>query len=330
MRGLGSVPLAVPRQRVELDRALGAALRGYAFLLPAMVVLLAFHFLPVFYAFYVSLFDWGITAERFVGLDNYARLLRDPEFHAVLANTAWYALGVVPSSLALSLACALLLNRRLRGRSAYRLVYFLPYVTSTVAAAMVFRWIFQPRAGIANQLMAALGLPAQRWFEEPRGLLHLLALPLGVELPDWGGGPSLALVTFVLLTVWHALGFDTVVFLAGLTTVPPELHDAARVDGANRWQGFRYVILPLLTPTIMFLLVVSTIRAFQAFNWFFVVYQGTPIEQTRVITIYLYQNAFGYFKLGYASAVGFVLFVIVLGLTLLQMAAMRRRVFYGE
>ena len=324
--------IAVARSGVAArrGRALESTLRGYLFLLPALAILLGFHFLPVFYAFYVSLFDWGVTAERFVGGENYLRLLRDGQFHQVLANTAWYALGVVPAGLALSLFFALLLNRQLAGRSAYRLAYFLPYITSTIAAAIVFRWIFQPRYGIANAILGALGLPPQRWFEEPRGIVQLFLMPLGVDVPGWASGPSLALISFVVLTIWHAIGFDTVIFLAGLTTVPPELQDAARVDGANRWQTFRFVTLPLLTPTIMFLVIVSTIRAFQAFNWFFVVYSGQPIQQTRVVTIYLFQTAFTYFQMGYASAIAFALFAVILALTLLQMWALRRRVFYGE
>lgn len=316
--------------------ALAETLRGYGFLLPALALLFTFHLGPVLYAAFLSLHDARIVADmwrpgRLVGLANYAAVLGSPDFQRSLANTVWYVLGVVPPAIFLSLLIASLLNRRMLGRDAYRTAYFVPYVTSTVAAALVWDWVFQPRVGLANWLFSTLGLPMQRWTEEPRPVGLLLGQFLGVPWPDLLGGPSLALLCIALIQVWHSIGFDTVVMLAGLTAIPPEQYEAARIDGASRWALFRHITIPLLSPTLFFLLVTSTIRAFQAFNWFYVIYNGNPPPDVKVVTIFLFQTGFqGGYRTGLAAAVGFVLFAIILALTLVQMAGLRRRVHYGE
>jgi multiple sugar transport system permease protein len=312
-----------------------AALEGYGFLLPAIVLLVLFHLLPVLYALFLSLFDARVFRDMwspgpFIGAGNYTRLLTNPEFAQSLANTVWYALLTVPIGIALAVLFAQLLNARIWGRTGYRVTYFLPYVTSTVAAAVVWRWIFQPRIGVANAVLQWAGLPAQQWADEPRGVFHLAGQFLNVPLDGWLAGPSLALVTVAIVSIWYSVGFNTVIALAGLTTIPVDLYEAARIDGGGRWRVFRHITLPLLTPTLLFLLIVETIRSFQAFDFFYQMMQAIPVPTAKVITIYLYQQGFKSFNLGYAAAIGIVLCVIIFTLTLVQFRATRARVVYAD
>jgi multiple sugar transport system permease protein len=311
------------------------AAQGYAFLFPALLLLLVFHLLPVLYALFLSLFDARVFKDMwspgpFIGAGNYGRLLTSADFAQSLANTIWFAGLTVPLGLVLAVLFAQLLNARIWGRTGYRVTYFLPYVTSTVAAAVVWRWIFQPRVGVANAVLAWLGLPAQQWVDEPRGVFLLIGQLVGVPLEGWLAGPSLALVTVALVTVWYAVGFNTVIALAGLTTIPLDLYEAARIDGAGRWRVFRHITLPLLTPTLLFLLIVETIRSFQSFDFFYQMMAGNPVPGARVVTIFLYQQGFKSFNLGFAAAIGMVLFAIIFGLTLLQLRATRSRVVYAD
>jgi multiple sugar transport system permease protein len=311
------------------------AIQGYAFLLPALLLLLLFHLLPVFYALFLSLFDARVFRDMwapgpFVGAGNYGRLLTSDEFAQSLVNTVWYAAITVPLGLALAVFFAQLLNARIWGRTGYRVVYFLPYVTSTVAAAVVWRWIFQPRVGIANAVLDWLGLPGQQWADEPRGVFALLGEFVGLPLEGWLAGPSLALVTVAIVSVWYSVGFNTVIALAGLTTIPLDLYEAARIDGAGRWQLFRHITLPLLTPTLLFLLVIETIRSFQSFDFFYQMMAAIPVPGAKVVTIYLYLQGFKSFNLGYAAAIGIALFLIIFVLTLVQFRATRSRVIYAD
>ena len=311
------------------------ALQGYGFLFPAFLLLLLFHLLPVVYALFLSLFDARVFRELwrpgpFIGSGNYARLLTSVEFAQSLTNTLWFAGITVPLGLALAVLFAQLLNARVWGRTGYRVTYFVPYMTSTVAAAVVWRWIFQPRVGVANSVLGWLGLPALQWADEPRGIFQLFGQFVGLPLDGWLAGPSLALVTVALVSVWYSVGFNTVIALAGLTTIPTDLYEAGRIDGANRWHLFRHITLPLLTPTLLFLLIVETIRSFQSFDFFYQMMNGVPVPGAKVVTIYLYQQGFKSFNLGYAAAVGMVLFVIIFVLTLVQFRATRSRVVYAD
>jgi multiple sugar transport system permease protein len=324
-------PVAGTRAQAERRQAL----EGYAFLLPALVLLLAFHLVPVTYAVFLSLFDARVFRDLwnpgpFVGTGNYGRLIANAEFGQSLANTVWYAAITVPLGLALAVLFAQLLNARIWGRTVYRVTYFLPFVTSTVAAAVVWRWIFQPRIGVANELLTWVGLPTQQWADEPRGVFELMGLLIGLPISGALSGPSLALVTVALVSVWYSVGFNTVIALAGLTTIPAELYEAARIDGAHRWAVFRNITLPLLSPTIFFLLVIETIRSFQSFDFFYQMMQTIPVPGARVVTMYLYQQGFKSFNLGYAAAIGMVLFVIIFALTLLQFRTTRDRVVYAD
>ena len=308
---------------------------GYSFLAPALCLLILFHLAPVLYALFLSLFDARVFRDMwapgpFIGLGNYARLLSTAEFYGSLGNTVWFALLTVPLGLVLAVLFGQLLNAKIWGRTGYRVTYFLPFVTSTVAAAVVWRWIFQPRIGIANAVLAWIGLPAQQWADEPRGVMTLVGQSVGLTVPGWLSGPSLALVTVALVSVWYSVGFNTVVAMAGLTTIPADLYEAARIDGAGRWRLFRHITLPLLTPTLLFLLVVETIRSFQTFDFFYQMTAANPPPGAKVITIYLYQQGFKSFNLGYAAAIGLVLFAIIFLLTLVQFRASRSRVVYAE
>jgi multiple sugar transport system permease protein len=311
------------------------AIQGYGFLFPALLLLLLFHLLPVFYALFLSLYDARVFRDMwspgpFIGAGNYGRLLTSSEFAQSLGNTVWFAGITVPLGLILAVLFAQLLNARIWGRTGYRVTYFLPYVTSTVAAAVVWRWIFQPRVGVANSVLEWLGLPGQQWADEPRGIFLLLGQFIGLPIDGWLSGPSLALVTVALVSVWYSVGFNTVIALAGLTTIPVDLYEAARIDGAGRWRLFRDITLPLLTPTLLFLLVVETIRSFQSFDFFYQMMAAQPVPGAKVVTIFLYQQGFKSFNLGYAAAIGMVLFAIIFVLTLLQFRATRSRVVYAD
>ena len=338
--GQAAEPLERPLRSHAIGSARRAALRweamqGYGFLLPALVLLLLFHLLPLFYALFLSLFNARVFTNMwqpgpFVGPGNYTRLLGTAEFTQSLINTLWFAGMTVPLGLCLAVLFAQLLNAKIWGRTGYRATYFLPYITSTVAAAVVWRWIFQPRVGVANSVLEWLGLPAQRWADEPRGVFQLIGQLVGVPLEGWLAGPSLALVTIALVSIWYSVGFNTVIALAGLTTIPADLYEAARIDGAGRWQVFRSITLPLLTPTLLFLLIVETIRSFQSFDFFYQMMAGVPVPGAKVVTIYLYEQGFRSFNLGYAAAIGMVLFMIIFVLTLLQFRATRSRVVYAD
>jgi multiple sugar transport system permease protein len=326
---------SVTRGSVQRTARRLEALQGYAFLAPALVLLLLFHLLPVFYALFLSLFDARVFRDMwapgpFIAAGNYGRLLSSSEFAQSVVNTVWFAGITVPLGIILAVFFAQLLNARIWGRTAYRVTYFLPYVTSTVAAAVVWRWIFQPRVGVANAVLAWLGLPGQQWADEPRGVFHLVGQFVGLPLEGWLAGPSLALVTVAVVSVWYSVGFNTVIALAGLTTIPMDLYEAARIDGAGRWHLFRHITLPLLTPTLLFLLIVETIRSFQSFDFFYQMMAGIPVPGAKVVTIFLYQQGFKSFNLGYAAAIGMVLFLIIFALTLVQFRATRSRVVYAD
>ncbi len=304
---------------------------GYLYILPAFIVLLGFHFLPIFYAFYISLFNWRIRQGPFVGLDNYGTALTNPEFWSSLKVSIFYALGIVPSVLILSHVIAYALFQGLRGRSFYRLIYFMPYVTAMVAAALVWRWIFHSQYGILNFLLEKLGMQPQGWLLEPSGVIEMLFSNFGITVPTWAEGPSLALVSIIIFSVWHSLGFSIVIILAGLSNIPREMFEAARVDGAGTWSMFRHITIPLLSPTLFFLTIVSTIYAFQSFNSIYVMtgpIHGGPLGTTQNLTMYIFRNFFEFTKLGYASAIAFVLLIIILGLTLFQMRVLGPRVHY--
>ncbi len=334
----------LPKQKRSTKR-LREALTGYIFILPAVVILAVFHFFPIIYALLLSFFKFSVPVglmplpQWYVGGQNYDRLIHDRVFWQSLANTLWYAGGTIIFGLGISLVIALLLQRITKRRTFFRTIYFLPYITSLVVAGTVWQWIFRSPlgktpGGLANALLNSVGLGSVRWLEEPRGIFQLIFAPHGPVWPAWATGPSLSLVTIITLAVWSLVGFNSVVFLAGLNNIPRELYEAARVDGAGAWQTFRNITWPLLSPTTYFLLIVSTIGAFQSFTPIFStsipIGSGGPQNTTSVLTLYFYKAAFSYSNLGlgYASTIAIVLFVMILVLTVAQTRLLGSRVHY--
>ncbi len=271
---------------------------AYLYILPAFLVLGIFHILPVFYAFYISLNTGAINKFKLVGLANYVTALGGSEFWNSLGLTITYALMTMPFTIALGLFFAYLLYQKVRGAGIYRTIYFLPYVISTVASSIVWAWVFDPASGLANLILTRLGVPSLRWLIEPSGVLEIVTGQLDWTIPQWAYGPSLALVAIAIFSIWQTTGFDIVIFLAGLTNIPGELYDAARIDGANGPQLFRYITVPLLAPTTFFVVVISVIGSFQAFNQIYAMNLaaaqplGGPLDSTNTLTVYMFDQLY--------------------------------------
>ncbi len=306
----------------------------YLFLLPAALIIVTFRLLPIVSALGVSFFDASFGRIRaFVGLDQYVKLFSDPDFWQSVINTVWFVAGSVPLSVATSLLFAVLLRKGVKGLGLYRTIYFLPVVTSFVAVSMVWKLIFHGRFGLANALIEKVGGPALQWLEEPTGIFEMLAGSVGLSLPMWAQGPSLALVCVILVSVWRGIGYNVVIFLAGLQNIPEHYYEAARIDGAGRIGIFRHVTWPLLTPTTFYVVVMTTILSFQVFAPIYLMTGppvGGPLGTTNVIVYYLFEQGFDAGgNMGYASAVALVLFVIILILTLFQRKVVEKRVHYA-
>jgi multiple sugar transport system permease protein len=302
-------------------------------LLPAFAILALFHVWPVVNAIYVSLNTGPVVHMRFAGLANYQTALGS-DFWKSLQTTVYFALGTVPVTMAIALVLAYLLFQGIRAKGLFRVIYFLPYITSTVASAAVWAWVYDPQSGILAIVSQKLGLPVLRWLIEPRSITRLFEGFTGLHfgLPAWAQGPSLALVAIIIFSIWQYTGYDTVLFLAGLGNIPGELYEAARIDGAGRVQLFRYITIPLLGPTIFFVLIISTIGSFQAFNQIYVMNQasaqalGGPVDTTRTVSVYLFKALWENNDPGLAAAIGVLLALIILGLTLVQFRVVGRRV----
>ena len=287
------------------------ALWGMALVAPNVLGLMFFFGIPVLMAFGTSFNEWNaIKPPRFVGLDNFERLLYEDSFEQALTNTLKLLGLVVPAEVLLALGVAMLLNLPLHGRGVLRTIYFLPVVTSTVAASVVWTGIFQPRYGILSQVLEPFGLGETKWLVEP----------------------GLVLIPIAVVAVWQRLGFDMVIFLAGLQTIPSVLYEAALIDGAGRWQRFRHVTLPMLSPTTFLVIVLAVINSFQIFDQVYVMtlrtVPGGVGGSATTLTYYLYRRAFTNSEFGYASAVALVLFGVILLVTIFQLAIQRYWVYY--
>lgn len=307
------------------------AVSAYLYLIPAVVILLVFRVLPIVLSVRMSLFDWGMAGARaFVGLGNYLSVLKDPVFWQSLATTGWYIIFEVPLVLFVSLFVAMLLNQQIRGLGAYRTIYYLPVVTSIVAVSVVWRWILQPDRGLLNYLLSLVNLDGLRWLQDPRGLIQLIVPD--AKLAPALRGPSVALLSLVMMGVWKAIGYNIVIFLAGLQNISKSYYEAARIDGANRWDLFRHVTWPLISPTTYYVLIMSCITAFETFAQVWIMTgppAGGPLSTTKVVMYYFYENAFELWRLGYGAAIAFFAFLIILGLTILQRTLLEKRVQYG-
>lgn len=278
------------------------------FLGPSLVPLLLFSVGPMVASVGLSLLRWDLLRPpRFVGLDNYARLAGDAAFRAAVGHTIQFVAGYLPLVLVGGLLIALALNQRLRGLALFRTVYFMPLVTSWVVVALMWRWLLDPRAGIVNYL---LGL-------------------LGIEGPGWWTDPVWAMPSVILASAWKDLGFVMVILLAGLQAIPEELYEAASVDGAGRWTRFWNITLPLLTPSLFFVLVISLINNLQVFDQVWVMTGGGPAGATSVVVEQIVRNAFRYGQMGYAAAMSWGFFAVILVITALQFRLQRRWVSYA-
>lgn len=281
---------------------------AYLYLLPTLLVLGTFSIYPVIRAFIISLYDWRIRTQEFIGFENYRELLADPLFWDSVKNTLTFVAWTVPIEILLALGIAMLLNRPLRGRAFYRLAFFVPYVTTVVAVAMVWLWIYHDQWGLLNYVLGWFGLSPQKWLLDPK----------------W------TMFTIILLSIWKSLGYTVVIFLAGLQSLDKELYSAAKVDGANNAQIFWNVTWPLLTPTTFFVSITSIIGAFKVFTEIFVLYGGKPgpMRVATTIVFYVYEKAWDEYRMGLASAASWALFFMVLAVTLFQLWYGKKHVHY--
>ncbi len=309
---------------------------AYLFILPAFVVLGLFHIYPVFSAIYTSLNKGAINKFTFVGTKNYVTALTSSDFWQSLGTTFTYTLMTIPLTIILGLFFAYLLYNVRRGLNVYRVVFFLPYVISTVGSSIVWAVIFDPASGIANQLLKVIGISPLRWLVEPSGIFDVLGQQSGISLPGWAAGPAVALVAIAIFTIWQSMGYDIVIFMAGLTNIPHELYDAARIDGAGGYQLFRHITLPLLSPTTFFVIVISVIGSLQSFNQIFAMNTaaaqtlGGPLNTTSTLTVFMFSQLYTYANYGYASTIAVLLSVIILVLTLLNFRFLGRRAGENE
>jgi len=247
-----------------------------------------------------------------------------------LRSTIFYSLGTVPFQLSISLFMAILLFQKLRGSELFRMMYFLTYVTPTVASAVVFRQLFSSRpSSIINQIVMALGLERQFWLQEPSGIFTMIGEKFGFAVPEWAAGPSLALVVIMIFSIWVYVGYDTVIYLAGLGNISTELIEAAEIDGAGRWSVFRHIIFPLLSPTTYFLSLLAIIGTFKAFQHIWVLRHEFALRTSDTFSVTIFVEFFDKVRYGYASALAFVLFGIILSLTFINNKIQGSRVFYG-
>lgn len=285
------------------------AIRGWLFIGPVVFGTLLFNILPLLPTLYTSLTTWnGLGAPQWYGLGNYQRALggQDDVFLRSLQNTVVYTIGYVPVAMAAGLALALLVNERLRGITLFRALFFLPVVTSVVAVGMVWRWIFNWQFGVLNWAL----------------------LQAGVDGPRWLGDPVWAMIAVIIVAMWHAMGYNMVILLAGLQGIPQELLDAASIDGAGTWSRFWHITLPMLTPTIFFLLIISVIGSFQVFGLIYVMTGGGPGTSTYVYVYHLWKEAFQLRRMGYGAAMAWMLFVVIAVITWFQWRMSKRWVHY--
>jgi multiple sugar transport system permease protein len=281
---------------------------GYLFLLPNILGFLVFTALAVVAAFGLALTEWDLLVPpKSIGLANYQKLItRDPVFRQAMVNTAYFVAGVVPLDVTASLSLALLLNRPIRAMTLYRAIYFVPVVTSLIAVSIVWQWLYHSEIGLINYGLGALGLPKVNWL----------------------GSTEWAMPAIIMMSTWKAMGYYAVIFLAGLQGVPQHLYEAADIDGASSWQRFWKITLPLLSPTMFFVLVISIIQSFQVFAQAFIMTRGGPADATITIVYFIYNSGFVWFRMGYAAAASWVLFAIIFFVTVLQARWQRRWVHY--
>lgn len=276
---------------------------AYLWHAPGLLIFAVFVAYALYSSFALSFHEWNILEadKRFVGLQNYREVLTDDTFWRSLGHTAYYMIGSVPTQMAIGLGLALLLNKKIRGLALFRTAYYLPVITPIVIAAIIWKWVYEVDFGLANYYLQRIGL-----IDEPL---------------RWLSDPALAMPAVIVMIVWKAVGFNMIIYLAGLQAIPNEYYEAADVDGAGPWQRFRKITLPLVAPTTLFLLVLNMIGSMKSFEQLFVMTQGGPPGPggaTTTVVYWIYQQAFVYFRMGYASALAYVLFILMFALALVQ------------
>lgn len=272
-------------------------------LLPSLIGMSAFYILPVVSSLVLSFTKWDLlTPIQWIGVDNFVAALADPTVQQALRNTLMFILGYLPSVVAIGLGLALLLNRKLKGRTVFRAIYFVPVVTSWVAVSLVWKWLLNPQYGLVNFGLALIGIKGPGWLFDP----------------NW------AMAGVVLTSIWKDIGFVTVIYLAGLQEIPENLGEASDLDGATAWQKFWSVTWPMLAPTTFFVTTISLISSFQVFDQVFIMTGGGPVGATTTMVQLIYKNAFSYGQMGYASAISWVLFAFIFAVTVAQNLLQKR------
>lgn len=273
------------------------------FLLPSLLGFALFIIYPIFYSLGVSFTNWDlINAKEFIGFGNYSRLLSDPQFWNSLKNTFYFIFGYLPSVMIIGLLIALLLNSKLKMKVLFRGIYFLPVVTSWVAVSLVWKWLFNPKFGLINYFIEMIGLSG----------------------PSWLNDPKTAMIAIIITSVWKDIGFIMVLYLGGLQNISTSLYEAAGIDGASKFQQFWKITLPMLKPTTFFVSMISLINSFQVFDQVNIMTEGGPGDSTTVLVQNIYNSAFKYSEMGYAAAMSWVLFLIILVVSLVQMWGERK------
>ncbi|HVA89383.1 MAG TPA: sugar ABC transporter permease [Chloroflexota bacterium] len=302
--GAARAPTLAVRRRKRRD-----AVTAVLFLLPNLTGFLLFTCIPLIASLGLSFFDWPlVSSPTFIGLHNYQHMLTaDPAFFQVLGNTLLFVAGYVPANVIISLGIALWLSTLVRGRNLARILFFVPVMTPMVGVALVWVLLYQPRTGVIDWA----------W----QSVLH-------TQGPDWIGSAQWAIPAIIIVTLWQNVGYNMLVFSAGLQAIPAQYYEAAAIDGATRWARFRHVTLPMLSPSIFFGTVLTIITSLQVFDQPFIVTGGGPGISSTTMVLYLYQNAFSYYHMGYASAIAWVLFLIIMIFTAIQFVLQRKWVFY--
>ncbi len=282
-------------------------LLGWLFIAPPIVIFTVFIFAPMGVALFVSLHKWNLLSSmKFVGFKNYIKMFHSDSFWNSLRVSLIYVLGTVPTSVIFAMILAILMNQKIYGLAFYRIMIYLPVITSMAAAAIVFQYLFEPEFGFINFVLTSVGLPKMKWLNDPHQALFAL----------------------IVVGIWKRVGYNTIILLAGLQAIPSVYYEAAKIDGANSYQVVRKITIPLLSPVTFFVTIMQIIASLKVFTSIVVMTEGGPAGGTEAIPYYLYKNAFQYHKMGYASAVAYVLFAIIFIFTLLQFKFGEKKVHY--
>ena len=281
---------------------------GWLLLTPAVILLIAFTHYPTVATIVDSLFSKGtaLRPSRFVGLANYEIMIADPIFWKVLSNNAWYAIGTIPTSIILAIAMALLVNRSLPGRSLVRMAYFTPTILPMIAVANIWLFFYTPDIGLIDQVAGIFGIGGHNWL----------------------GDPTTVLPSIIVMTIWKEAGFFMIFYLAALQNIPPELEEAARLEGSTRWYYFRRVLFPLLMPTTMFVMINAVLNSFKLVDHLFILTKGGPDNASNLLLFYIFESAFSYFDTNYAATLTVVLLGLLAVMALMQFYFLDKRVHY--